>query len=369
MPVEQIEIEKFLLLSEKYPVLDVRTPGEYLRAHIPGALSLPLFSDDERKIIGTKYKQQSREEAVKTGLEIFSERMKIIHNEALDLSAVWHKKNNITSKTGQQYFILHCWRGGMRSATVAWLLSLYGYKIYTINGGYKAFRKWALEQFERKYNFKILGGYTGSGKTLLLKEISKKNKQAIDLEKLANHKGSAFGSLGEKQQPSQEMFENLLAIELYKIESDQKLVSDNSYLHTKKNMPEIWLEDESRNIGRVSIPNAIWIEMRKSPVYFLDIPFEQRLDHLVKNYGAFDKEDLRLCIIKINKRLGGLNTKNALYYLQQNNIKDCFAILLNYYDKYYSASLENRENFLSLLNKIQCENVDVSNAETVLDKA
>ncbi len=369
MPVEQIEIEKFSLLSEKYPVLDVRTPGEYLKAHIPGALSLPLFDDDERKIIGRKYKQQSREEAVKAGLDVFSERMKTIHNEVLELSAIWRQKNNFI-KNGQQYFLLHCWRGGMRSATVAWLLSLYGYKIYTLNGGYKAFRKWVLQQFERKNNFKILGGYTGSGKTLLLKEISKKGKHIIDLESLASHKGSAFGSLGEKQQPSQEMFENLLAIELHKIhDHHQKRMLDNSYEHTKKDLPEVWLEDESRNIGRVSIPNAMWTEMQNSPVYFLEIPFEQRLAHIIKIYGSFDKEDLKLCILKINKRLGGLNTKDALQFLHQNNIKDCFSILLNYYDKYYSASLENREHFLSFLNKIPCESVDISNAETVLDKA
>ncbi len=275
MPIESIDIEKFLLFSEKYPVIDVRSPGEFAKAHIPGAFSLPLFTDEQRKIIGTKYKQESREAAVKAGLELFSEKMKVMYNEAFHISDKWNEEHNIKVQNSQQHFILHCWRGGMRSNAVAWLMSLYGVKIYTIKGGYKSFRKWALGQFEKQYNLKILGGYTGSGKTILLEEIKRKQGNTINLEKFANHKGSAFGALGEQEQPSQEMFENLLAVELYKIDNFQAQLQGNSYAYTKTNT-EIWIEDESRNIGKLSIPERLWTKMRTSKVYFIDIPFDNQ---------------------------------------------------------------------------------------------
>ena len=110
--------------------------------------------------------------------------------------------------------LIHCWRGGMRSAAVAWLLDMYGFKVYLLVGGYKAYRKWVLAQFEKEYNFNIVGGYTGSGKTLLLHELKKHNKIIIDLEGLANHKGSAFGAI-DIPQPVQEMFENILGEALF----------------------------------------------------------------------------------------------------------------------------------------------------------
>ena len=110
--------------------------------------------------------------------------------------------------------LIHCWRGGMRSAAVAWLLDMYGFKVYTLAGGYKTFRKWVLKQFDEEYSLKILGGYTGSGKTLILQELKRKGYSVIDLENLANHKGSAFGAIGEKPQPTQEMFENSMGTEL-----------------------------------------------------------------------------------------------------------------------------------------------------------
>jgi tRNA 2-selenouridine synthase len=131
MPVEKIDIENFLQLSETFPVLDVRSPGEYSHAHIPGAFSIPIFTDEQRKIIGTAYTQQSRQIAVDHGLGFFSERMKIIPGEVENLSG---RNNGMdTGKT----FLVHCWRGGMRSGAVAWLLSLYGYKIYLLEGGYR----------------------------------------------------------------------------------------------------------------------------------------------------------------------------------------------------------------------------------------
>ena len=362
MAIEQVEIEMFLELSNHHPVFDVRSPGEYTHAHIPAAFTLPLFTDDQRKVIGTAYKQQSRQAAVKIGLDYFSERMKLI------LPEVEEKYRSFLKLKGKEYLeanrntiLVHCWRGGMRSGAVAWLLNLFGFKVYTLKGGYKSFRKWVLAQFQKEYQINILGGFTGSGKTVLLEEIEKRGYTTINLEKLANHKGSTFGSLGEMEQPGQEMFENLLAVELYKTAKNEKKTNGEHY--TKSTNTGMWLEDESKHIGTLGIPNAFWDQMRKSPLFFLDIPFEERLKYIVSNYGLFKEEELINAIERIQKRLGGLETKNAIKFLKENNLTDSFRILLHYYDKWYLKSLYNRENIEVILNKIPCPTVDIGNVE------
>ena len=357
MAIQKLSIDQFLELAKQYPVLDVRSPGEYVHAHIPNAFNLPLFSDEERKTVGTAYKQQSREVAVKIGLDYFGVKMKSMVEELERIIGNW--KSAIRNKQAQivkknegplpvaNCVLVHCWRGGMRSAGVAWLLELYGFKVYTLVGGYKVYRKWVLAQFEKDYPFQIIGGYTGSGKTLLVHQLQKEGNAIIDLEGLAHHKGSAFGALGEQPQPKQEMFENLLACKL-------------SYPAAAIRQPvtSIWLEDESQRIGNLQIPMPLWYTMRKSPVCFLDIPFEERLKYITEEYGRFEKEKLVNAILRIQKRLGGLETKNAINFLIENNLRECFRILLTYYDKWYTKGLYNRENISALLNKIPCTGVD-----------
>ena len=353
MAIQKISIDQFLSLSKDHPVFDVRSLAEFLHAHITSAYSLPLFNDEERKIVGTTYKQQSRQQAIKVGLDFFGVKMRKMVEEVEEIIS---NRQKAISKNVQlpiaNCILIYCWRGGMRSTALAWLLDLYGYKVYTLTGGYKAFRNWVLQQFEKHCYLKILGGYTGSGKTILIEELRRLGHPVINLEALANHKGSAFGALGEKLQPSQEMFENLLALEL---------LSKASPIGTDLN--GIWLEDESQRIGSLNIPKSIWGKMRKSPVYFIDIPFEQRLDYLVRTYGTLKKEDLVNAIIRIQKRLGGLETKNAINYLLENNIEECFSILLKYYDKCYTKGLYNRINPDDLLNKIPCKNVSINNID------
>ena len=370
MAVKRIDIDPFLELSQSIPVLDVRSPGEYNHAHIPGAYSLPLFTDEERKIVGTAYKQQSREDAIKIGLDFFGKKMSKMVEEAEEivgrLAMTDGRNMNASSRTtaneqwSPKQVIVHCWRGGMRSAGVAWLLDLYGFDVYTLVGGYKVFRRHVLNTFNQQFHFRILGGYTGSGKTYVLNGLEKIGEKIIDLEGLANHKGSAFGAIGQMPQPSQEMFENLLATELSKKVSRLAMADE---LHTTDNEQRsaanvIWLEDESQRIGSVNIPQPLWNTMRQSIIFFLEIPFEERLKHIVAEYGKLDKEKMVNAIIRIKKRLGGLETKTAIGYLLDNDFHHCFEILLKYYDKQYSKGLYNRSNLESLLNKIAVDIVD-----------
>jgi tRNA 2-selenouridine synthase len=337
MAVKKLAIVEFLELAGKYPVLDVRSPGEFDHAHIPGAHSLPLFNDEERKLVGTAYKQESREKAIKIGLDFFGKKM-VPMVEAVEALA-----SSKQPAAHNKAVLVHCWRGGMRSAGVAWLLDLYGFKVYTLIGGYKAYRNWVLEQFEKEYNIRIVGGYTGSAKTYVLKQLQKNNEAVVDLESLASHKGSAFGNIGLPPQPSQEMFENLLAESLSAINHQQSIT---------------WMEDESQRIGNVNIPTPLFRYMRTQPVLFLDIPFEERLDHLVREYGKLDKEKMVNAIIRIQKRLGGLETKNAIGFMIEGDIKESFRILLKYYDKWYEKSLQARENWEQLVSRVNATNCD-----------
>ncbi|MEI7471569.1 MAG: tRNA 2-selenouridine(34) synthase MnmH [Chitinophagaceae bacterium] len=349
MAIQKLSIEEFLKKATLHPVLDVRSPGEYQQAHIPNAHNIPLFEDEERKVVGTAYKQESRERAIKLGLDYFGGKMsKIV--EAVE--AIKSQHATVTDKI----ILVHCWRGGMRSAGVAWLLDLYGFKVFTLMGGYKAYRTWVLEQFEKKYPFTVIGGYTGSGKTLLLEGLQQKNKSIIDLEALANHKGSAFGSMGA--QPRQEMFENLLATKLFS--ETQQLQQSSNPTHT------IYIEDESQRIGNLQIPMALWPNIRNSKILFFDIPFEERLNYITETYGKLERDKLVTAIMRIQKRLGGLETKNAINFLLEENTKESFRILLRYYDKWYEKGLQNRENITSLLNKIPCLSVDtITNVQKI----
>ena len=371
MPIQKVTIEEFLSLAKLHPVLDMRSPGEYAHAHIPTAHNLPLFSDEERKQVGTAYKQQSRKAAIKIGLDYFGVKMRTMveHAEALivgrRLLAVEQDQSNNEQPTTNN-ILVHCWRGGMRSAAVAWLLDMYGFKVYLLAGGYKAYRKWVLAQFEKDYNFNIIGGYTGSGKTLLLHELKNQNKTIVDMEGLANHKGSAFGALQGLPQPGQEMFENLLGEALFVARCELFEAKDSS-TKNEQQKTDIFLEDESQRIGNLQIPMPLWRNMRKAPVFFMDIPFEERLIYITEEYGKLKKQTIQDAIIRIQKRLGGLETKNALNFLEEDNFKDCFRILLAYYDKWYHKGLHNRENISSLLNKIPCAGVDTKiNTQKIL---
>jgi len=331
MAIEKISVAQLLGSARRYPILDVRSPGEYAAGHIPGAHSLPLFSDEERRIVGTAYKKDSREQAIKIALPYFGKKMVAMIEEVEGIAA---------DKT----VILHCWRGGMRSEGVAWLLNLYGFTVYTIIGGYKSFRRWCNLQFAKDYPFTIIGGYTGSGKTRMLKVLQDSGHPVIDLEQLAGHRGSVFGNLEDHPQPTQEMFGNRLAMALADAGTPDR----------------IWVEDESRRIGKVNIPPPLYLTMQKKPLCFLEIPFGERLNNILDGYGRSGKEKLADAIILLRKRLGGLETKSALQFLENDELSACFGILLRYYDKHYLKGLQQKDPSQPGMRKIACANTDAT---------
>lgn len=329
-----VSIQSFLDTGKKACIIDVRTPKEFYQGHIPGAINIPLFNDDERVIIGTLYKQQGRQAAILKGLELVGPKMNNIVISVLKESAT----NQVC---------VHCWRGGMRSGSVAWLLELYGLNVFVLKGGYKSFRKHVLANLKSQSPVLILGGRTGAGKTQILAQLQLKGEQVIDLEKIAHHKGSAFGSLGEQKQPSQEQFENELFMQLNNLQSSKRL----------------WLEDESRLIGNKTIPPLLWEQMRQSTVVYLDVPLEIRINILVDIYGKFEKEQLRQAIIRITKKMGGEQTKKALEALDKNDLRTVCALCLAYYDKAYDKGLFARE-----ANKILQVELDSENFEACATK-
>lgn len=312
--IQHLPVNDFLNASEKEVILDVRSPSEYIHGHIPGAISFPLFEDMERAEVGTLYKKAGKQAAVIKGLEIVGPKLKGFAEKAIELS------------DGNPLRI-HCWRGGMRSSSMAMLLQAAGLECHLLKGGYKAYRNHLLSEFGKPWKFVVLGGKTGSGKTQVLHELSRFHAQVIDLEALAHHKGSAFGRIGELPQPTTEQFGNDLFHVLQ---------------HFDINKP-IWIEDESHMIGNISIPVEFYANYRRSSLLVLDIPFEERLDHLVKIYGDSDLSAIKEAFVKIKKKLGGQHVITAMELLEAGDLKQAAAIALKYYDKAYGYGLEHKD--------------------------
>ena len=357
MAVQKIDIDNFIIETSasigsslrSSITIDVRSPAEFEHAHIPHALNLPLFDNEQRALIGTTYKKQSREAAIKVGLPLFGTKMLPM----IETVEAWIKDRQNENDLTKPTIYVHCWRGGMRSAAVAWLLDLYGYKVIQLTGGYKAYRNWVLAQFTIPYSLKVLGGYTGSGKTEILHALQEKNYAVIDLEGLAHHKGSAYGAIGQLPQPSQEMFENIVAEKLLEVNKKQK---------------SIWIEDESQRIGTVLIPTPLFHLMRNSTCYFMTIPFEQRLNFIVEGYGSFDQKSLIEATMRIQKRLGGLETKTAVDFITAGALKEAFSILLKYYDKWYEKNAKNEVLPTIELIPVSSETVDPVHNASLLEK-
>ena len=313
--ITKIDIELFIEQAEHIPLIDVRSPLEYAHAHFPNAVNLPLLNNEERAIVGTTYKHEGNQTAVLKGYELVGHKFADYIKQAIKIAP--HKKINV-----------YCWRGGLRSNIMAFLLHSAGFEVNLLQGGYKKYRNWVLQTLEKPQQIKIVGGKTGSGKTYVLHELSKLGQQTIDLEGLAHHKGSAFGSLGQAPQPSVEMFENILAT------------------HWSKLNPAaiVWLENESRMIGTVRIPPKIYEAMRQAVTYDIHVALEDRINHIANDYGKFDKQLLEDCTKKLEKKMGNLRMQQAIDFLYNNELNAWIFMLLEYYDKAYLHSKEKRNS-------------------------
>jgi len=203
-----------------------------------------------------------------------------------------------------------------------------GVKTLQLQGGYKAYRNRAMESFKKEFQFKVIGGCTGSGKSAILRALAQRGEQIIDLEKLAQHKGSAFGGLMQPPQPTTEQFQNYLFEEILTLDSSKP----------------IWIEDESVSIGKVFLPDPLWRSMSSSPVYEIELEKEQRIERLVAEYGTANPHDFYVAMEKISKKLGGQHFKRAAEKLQQGDMHAVIDILLTYYDKAYKAGLDKKKN-------------------------
>ena len=301
----------FLEKMTRRPVLDVRSPAEYAAGHIPGAYSVPLFDNHERAQVGTVYKQTGSYKALLVGLEQVGPKMRTLVERAHELAS------------GREVLV-HCWRGGMRSESVAWLLNTAGLTAHTLTGGYKAYRNHVLDSLPTAPHLLVLGGATGSGKTAVLHALRELGEQVIDLEALAHHRGSAFGGIGQAPQPTTEQFQNDLHQEWHSLDPQRR----------------VWVEDESFSIGSVKLPLAFWQVMQAQPLFILEVPEATRVQRLVEEYGSLDPLALERAILTIQKRLGGLRTRTALEYLAQGQLAEVARLLLTYYDKSYERSIK-----------------------------
>lgn len=327
-----IDIDEFLNLKRSgICAIDVRTPAEFEYGHMPGAVNMPLFSNEERAAVGTTYKQAGRNKAILQGLKLAGPRL-----DELALQGMGHAR--------EKPALVYCWRGGMRSSSVAWLLNMVEVETCTLRKGYKNFRNYVLKTFDQPRKFVVLGGKTGSAKTRILDELEKKGEQVVDLEGLAFHRGSAFGAIGQNEKITQEQFENEFAMKLRNLDLQKT----------------IWLEDESRHVGRIVLPLSIWENMRIAPVIFIDIPLNARIEYLTSQYGLTnDSGVLKQAFYDIKKRLGDVRYHEAISALEAGDMGQACKIALDYYDRAYEYGLGKRDQ--SAVRKIGFENFNMEN--------
>ena len=311
------------VLEGDYAIIDVRSPGEYRRGSIPGAINIPLFDDEERVLIGTLYKNEGAGEAKKRGIEVVSGKLADIYRR---VEAV---------EQGGKEMVVFCARGGMRSGSLMQLLSALGHGVHQLEGGYKAYRKYVLENLDALIGSKkvvVIHGNTGTGKTELLRMLQRKGFPAVDLEHMANNRGSIFGTVGLGESRQQKDFEALLFNRLKGIDKDYIVV-----------------ESESPRVGRVYLPNRL-VEGMKAGVHILvECSLDKRIKRIVDEYIGIRQDDvlkeIRDSIIRLRGELGSKKTDTLLELLQLGNYDEIVRILLKeYYDPKYDHS-EKRYDF------------------------
>jgi tRNA 2-selenouridine synthase len=263
-------------------IIDCRSPAEYAEDHIPGAISAPVLDDAERATVGTLYKRSSQFDAKKVGAALVAK------------NVARHVETLFADKGPQWRPLVYCWRGGKRSGAMAQVLREIGWQAATLEGGYKAYRRWVVERLEvlpPQLSFTVIHGPTGSGKSRLLAALQSAGAQVLDLEALAAHRGSVLGALPERPQPSQKMFESLLLQALSALDPARP----------------VFVEGESKKIGELQVPEALIAHMRASPCVLLETPFDTRVDLLLAEYRHFVADTQALaaqldCLVALHGR-------------------------------------------------------------------
>jgi tRNA 2-selenouridine synthase len=310
-----INIDDFFNLRKHLPIVDVRSEGEYAEGHIQNAINIPILNNAERVVVGTDYKQRGQLEAIKTGFRLVGPRIIDIVTNAEQVS------------NGNE-LLVHCWRGGMRSSNFCQFIGMAKVKSHQLEGGYKTYRHTALESFHKDLDLIVVGGCTGSGKSEILRALKARGEQVIDLEQLANHRGSSFGGLLMPPQPTTEQFQN----DLFEVIRDFDL--------TRK----IWIEDESIAVGKIFLPEPLWKRMGASPLVEINVDRPKRVERLVHEYGTADKQEFLKAMERITKKLGGQHFNAAKEKLFAGDMHATIDILLNYYDKAYNNGLQRKNN-------------------------
>lgn len=310
-----LAVDEFLKLRASLPLADVRSEKEFGDGHIRHAVNIPILNNEERRLVGIDYKEKGQATAIMTGFRLVGPRFHEIIRQAEELA------------NGKE-LLVHCWRGGMRSANFCKIIGMANVKTIQLQGGYKSYREKALEFFKLPMNLRIVGGLTGSGKGDILRALREKGEQVIDLEHLAAHRGSAFGALKMPPQPTTEQFQNDLFEELMTFDLTRP----------------IWIEDESVAIGKIFLPLDFWRQMSASPVYDVSASDKgARIERLVREYGDADRTEFLAAMQCITKKLGGQNFKAAKEKLEAGDMASTIDILLTYYDKAYRAGLEKKK--------------------------
>ena len=310
-----VGIDDFLKRSRILPVVDVRSESEYQDGHFPGSENIPLLKDPERVLVGTDYKKKGKEEAIKTGFRLVGPRLEKLVDHVVTFAA-------------DRELLVYCWRGGMRSKNFCDFVGMAGVVTHRLEGGYKTYREKAFQAFEQPLPLLVIGGKTGSGKSEILRALELQGEQVLDLEYMANHKGSAFGGLLQEPQPTNEQFINLLFEKLRSLDLNRP----------------IWVEDESIAIGKIFLPKTFFEQKRKAPVVQIEVDKSIRVNRLVNEYGPANREEFLAAMERITKKLGGQNFNMAKEHLLQGDMHATIDILLSYYDKAYSESLAKKSS-------------------------
>ncbi|WP_414714960.1 tRNA 2-selenouridine(34) synthase MnmH [Sporomusa sp.] len=304
--------------------IDVRSPEEYSMGHIPGAINIPLFNNAERAHVGATYKQIGIEEAKDLGLTIASPKLPDIVGQVRQIY-----------KSGQQV-VIYCWRGGMRSKSIVNILGMMGVPAPQLLGGYKAYRQYVLDRlrtFVVKPVIVVLCGSTGVGKTIILNRLARRNIPSIDLEELANHRGSVFGQIGLGKPATAQNFDAELLAKLNKL----------------NNQPYIVVECESKRIGNVYLPEALFNAMRQGKNLLLSANIELRVDRLIAEYMDMcgnNHEAIIAGIQSLRKRIGNKKTDQILDWFKSGMIREVVKILLlDYYDPMYGYEKTDPSNY------------------------